>query len=243
MKNALILLTLVLLFAVPAFGDDDPVTAPVFDPPAAGLPGESGAGPGSGEQPAVPGANPPRNADPVEQMTDIHDIKPPEPAGFDYSKLIYAGYAVIAIIVLAALIYLVMRFKRGKKPVVEILPEPHERAHLLLDELMDVELIDGKDFYFRLSAILRGYMKGGFGINAPEMTTEELAPRIEKLEIDPKLKHDLKAFLNSAEPIKYADVYAVEKKMQNDLSLIRKFVKRTAPRISDESETDNATGN
>ncbi len=230
MKKGVVILGILMLFTVPALGDDDPATAPLFDPPPS-----MGASDESSEQPGGPGTKPSEKAEPVEQMTDIHDIKPPEPAGFDYSKLVYAGYALLAIIVLAALIYMILRLRPGKKPITEILPEPHETAHFLLDELMDVELIDGKEFYFRLSAVFRGYIKGRFGINAPEMTTEELAPKIEQFEIDSDLKQNLKSFLNSAEPIKYADVYAVEKKMQTDLSLIRKFVNKTTPETLDES--------
>ena len=53
-----------------------------------------------------------------------------------------------------------------------------------LNEIADVQRLNGKTFYFRLSAILRQYVFGRFAVGAPEMTTEEFLPCIHRLKID-----------------------------------------------------------
>ena len=160
-------------------------------------------------------------------MTTIHDIKPPELAGFDPAVLWYVLIAVLVIALIVLMIFLwTRRRKRIKhKTTPSLLPE--EAALLALDELLDVENIDGKDFYFRLSSILRHYINDRYEINAPEMTSEELLPKMDRLGIDKKLVQSLKELFHTSDPIKFAGVYSVTAKMESDLAFGRKFVKET----------------
>ncbi|HHC25429.1 MAG TPA: hypothetical protein ENK58_08490, partial [Desulfobacterales bacterium] len=91
-------------------------------------------------------------------MTDIHDIKLLENIGVDLTLLYYAlGAVLILALLFAVFFYLKKRKKRIKEKTIVTL-SPDEAAFALLDELTDVEIIDGKEFYFRLSAILRAYI-------------------------------------------------------------------------------------
>lgn len=85
----------------------------------------------------------------------------------------------------------------------------------------------GKDFYFQLSAILREYFHGRFGIDALEMPTEELLIGVEKLKIDIKLKTAIKSFLASSDPVITKSPWD-KKKMQKDLFLVITFVRETS---------------
>jgi LPXTG-motif cell wall-anchored protein len=74
--------------------------------------------------------------------------------------------------------------KRKKAATIEtIVPElpPEMTAMRALDGISDVRRLDGKTFYFRLSAILRQYVFGRFAVGAPEMTTEEFLPCIDRI--------------------------------------------------------------
>ncbi|MDM8551518.1 hypothetical protein QUF72_15635 [Desulfobacterales bacterium HSG2] len=165
------------------------------------------------------------------QMSDIHDIKPPENIGVDLTVFYYILLTLLILgILVAAFFYLRKRKKRIKEKKIVTL-SPDESAYASLDELIDLESLEGKEFYFRLSAILRNYIEGRYGINAPEMTTEEFIPRIEELGIDKELRKNLKELLHATDPIKFAGVYAIESQMKKDLGFVRSFVKQTTPEI------------
>jgi len=211
---------LLFFFPVLTFAEDKPLT-PLIPPDAMKELQNRKASP-----PPVPAQ--PGTSDDAVPMTDIHDIKPPESAGFDPVILWYVLAAIAILAVLAGIIYwFTHRKKRVKAMTVPSLP-PHEAALLALNELSDVENMEGKTFYFRLSAIVRHYLEGRFGINAPEMTTEELLPRIDRLEMDRNLHKSLKNLFQSADPVKFAGAFAVAKNMQEHLLFAIKLVKETS---------------
>ncbi|GBC60095.1 hypothetical protein DENIS_1039 [Desulfonema ishimotonii] len=162
-------------------------------------------------------------------MADIHDIRPPEPAGFDPAILWYLAGAVAALAFLAGLFYGWKRRKRSPRMTVTPALPPETEAINGLNALSDVQAIDGKDFYFRLSAILRRYIAGRYGINAPEMTTEELLPKLDKAGPERSLLQSLKSLFHTADPVKFAGQYAVTGQMESDLVFARKFVEQTTP--------------
>jgi hypothetical protein len=182
---------------------------------------ESSTESGSPEQSQISGT------EKTVQMTDIHDIKPPEKIGVNFTLLYYVLGTILMLALLAILfIWFRKRKKKIKEKEIVVLP-PDEAAFASLDELTEVERIDGKTFYFRLSAILRTYIYERYGINAPEMTTEEFLPHIEKLELPGELKKGVRALCHSADPVKFAGLSAVQTVMENDLNFVRNFVKQT----------------
>ena len=170
--------------------------------------------------PAAPQTDPP--------MTDIHDIKPPERPAADPNWIYYGLTGVLALCLLALLIQMVRRSRRRKSaPSVPSL-SPSQRALQDLEDLRDVGRFDGREFYFRLSAILREYIRGRFGIDAPEMTIEELSPRIRDLDLPTDLQGGLRAFFRYAEPIKFAAAATIERQMETDLAFAVALVRETA---------------
>ena len=177
-------------------------------------------------------------------MTDIHDIKPPVKPGFD-PTILYYTLAGVLILAMAAAAFLF--WKRRKRKTTEDVTErlfPDEAAYRLLDELRGKQDISGKEFYFRLSAIVRGYVQARFGIDAPEMTTEEFVPRIEDLGIERDLQLLLRNLCFSIDPVKFAAEPAEEKQMIEDLSFVRSFVKQTTPdkEVSEEKGFKDSRG-
>lgn len=168
----------------------------------------------------------------AEAMTDIHDIRDIRAPGPDLRPLAY-GLAALA----ALLAVLWKRRRRLKGGVVPSLP-PDAVALSALDELSDVGGIEGRLFYFRLSAVLRRYLHGRFGIPAPEMTTEELLAEMDHPEIGRDRAASLARFFSDAAPITYAGRPAAVDRMQKDLDFARRFVRETVP----PADTAPATG-
>ena len=171
------------------------------------------------------------------ELTDIHDIKPLEQIGIDPALIRMAMYGLGAVALIVFLLSAFYWWKNRKRRAALHQPKPlppHEAAEQMLDMLDNMPDISGQEFYFRLSAILRNYMDARFGIHAPEMTTEELVPRMDGLGVEKDMEKQLKEFLRYSDPIKFAAAETVESKMKHDIMLIRQFVNQTRSSSSPE---------
>ena len=164
-------------------------------------------------------------------MTDIHDIKPLENIAPDNTALIFAIIiGVILIILIAAMIIIFLKRRKKRLKGKTAPPVPIDRAALAaLESLWDVENIDGKKFYFRLCEILRIYIKGRYQINAPEMTSEELSPALDKLGLDRELLKGLREVFKRADPVKFAGKPPVLSEMEKDIVFAMEFIRKTTP--------------
>jgi hypothetical protein len=102
-----------------------------------------------------------------------------------------------------------------------------------------VKRLDGKTFYFRLSAILRQYVFGRFAVGAPEMTTEEFVPCIDRLHIENDLARRLRGLCRAMDPVKFGSETVVEKQMETDLFFAREFVRKTTKPANMEDKNDH----
>ena len=160
-------------------------------------------------------------------MTDINDIKPLEILVTDWSWLFYILGAVLILAIIGASIYFWKKYRNRKQVSAQIPVLPHEAALVSLDALADVENMDGKAFYFSLSNILRTYIEARYSINALEMTTEELLPKIDLLGLSREIHQELKKLIHSTDPVKFAGVPAAVNKMREHLAFVRNFVEQT----------------
>jgi len=164
------------------------------------------------------------------EMTDIHDIKPPEALGLNQA---YVYYGLLALLLLALFIvgwlyWQKRRKQKTKTETVTILP-PEQIALNAIDHLFKRGFEDGRAFYFELSAILRNYIEDRYTVNAPEMTSEELLPLIENLSVGRESQQDLKNLIRSTDPIKFAASPVHPSKMEGDIEFVRRFVIQTTP--------------
>ncbi len=172
-------------------------------------------------------------------MTDIHDIQPPVPVGVDAPWLLPVLLALAAVAILAVLWWW-WKKHHGRQTIETLVPElpPEMTAMRSLDEIADVRQLDGKTFYFRLSAILRQYVYGRFSVGAPEMTTEEFLPCIDRLPIDRELGCQFKGVSRAMDPVKFGGAMTTEKQMEADLLFARGFVRQTTPATGSENRID-----
>ena len=103
--------------------------------------------------------------------------------------------------------------------------------------------MDGKTFYFRLSAIVRQYVSGRFGVGAVEMTTEEFLPCIDRLNTEGDLARRLKQLCRAMDPVKFGGAVAMEKQMEEDLLFAREFVRKTTQEANVDGSTTNGEKN
>ncbi len=180
------------------------------------------------------------SSSPGSEMTDIHDIKSLERVALPLSFTTIAGIAFIGFLVCATVIagWLYWRQRKKNMHPIEIKIVPDEKAFQQLAALETDNTLGDKEYYFRLSTIFREYLEGRYGIDAPEMTTEELLPQLDKLALDRTLNLGIKAFIGSCDPVKFANERVPEEKKITDVSLVKMFVTTTRPEEQDDTTAE-----
>jgi len=163
------------------------------------------------------------------EQLQLHDIKPLRKAPFVWTDYLWILWIVLGIMLLIALIgliiWLVLKKKRKgyffKPPVV--LPA-HVRAIRELDKLKEEKIWQQgreKEFYSKLTDILRNYLFEREGINAMEMTSGEILNEVRKLlEVD-SVYNNLKQILSTADLVKFAKYKPYPD--ENDLSIVNAY--------------------
>lgn len=112
-----------------------------------------------------------------------------------------------------------------------------------LDHLESLELLSQKrvkEFYYRLTAIVRRYIELRFGIMASEQTTEEF---LATMKTDNRLTADekeiLQGFLSTADLVRYALHQPPVAEVQSSMVMARGFVDR-APVVAEKEEVSHA---
>lgn len=160
----------------------------------------------------------------------IADIKPIQEPPFVWQdlmdKLLLPLLILLVLSIIAAGIYLFLKKKKKGyyfKPKV-VLP-PHVVAFNRLDSLKDKKL-DQKDqekeYYMELTDIVRAYIKDRFGINAPEMLSNEIVESVAKHPDLSELADNLEQILSLADLVKFAKYKPYPD--ENDLSFKNSYL-------------------
>ncbi len=107
----------------------------------------------------------------------------------------------------------------------------HELAYQLLRELVAEDLVGQgriKEFYERISNILRHYIENRFEIRAPERTTEEFLAELGGSSIlENADKERLGAFLTHCDLVKFAKHQPQTSDIQKTFDLVKDFIEKT----------------
>lgn len=186
-------------------------------------------------------------------MTTVRDLKPQMTLKLRFAEFGgYLGIALAAALLLAGLIYLLVRYlhKRGKRISDLFKPAPPVPAHIVaieaLEKLHGEKLWQNdkhKLYYSGLSDILRTYLAGRFEVGAMEMTTDEIDDALRTIEIEQKQKMNLLSVLRDADLVKFAK--ATPEAEENELAYHKAyhFVEETKPVEVVDEEEDEPTKN
>jgi len=138
----------------------------------------------------------------------------------------------------AAGLWLYLRRKRVKE-LVRIFRPAHEIAYERLRALVKEDLVGTgriKEFYERVSDILRHYIEHRFSLRAPERTTEEFLSELANTEVLPAAeKQRLGEFLKHCDLVKFAKHNPTTQQIQETFDLAKDFIEKTK---SDERKVD-----
>ena len=159
-------------------------------------------------------------------LANLEPMLPPRPV----PQRVATGWLVAAAagaVALAILGVVVVR-RRKRRPIQPRRQTPEEIAQaalalLLAENLPARGLI--KEFYLRLTGIVRQYVEDTTGLRAPEQTTEEFLRDMRSRAVFPSDRsHRLAEFLESADLIKYAGQQPAEGQIDQAIARAHEFV-------------------
>ncbi len=163
-------------------------------------------------------------ADAQATGADLYDIRAPLEVPVRTWRVVYA---LIALIIVGVLGWLLVRYLNRPKPEVEAVAKPvaplHVRTLSALDNL-GRENLPGqqriKEFYFRLSEIMRGYLGERYQFDARESTTPELLDALRTRSTPGLPFKELSDFAHQSDFVRYAkaDVPADDCKVALELA-------------------------
>ena len=177
---------------------------------------------------------------PVDLKKGPVDIKKPFGAPVTFKEI---APWILGIILVGAVVFLIIYAlsRRNKnKPLFQRPPKPKVPAHIIalqeLDKLKGEELWQHekvKDYYTRLTDIVRVYIEDRFTIAAMEQTTFEILTsfKAKETQVDPKSVVELKEILEVADLVKFAKFTPLPDENHMMLSNAYLFVKETTVEV------------
>lgn len=161
------------------------------------------------------------------QLNDIKDIQSQPFVLMDFLEdLLIPLLGVLLLAIIGLVVYFILRKKKMGyyfKPKIEL--PPHVTALQKLDKLKASKIWQRgqeKEYYTELTDILRGYIDRRFGIDAPEMISEDIISAVH-LATDTRSATDgLAQILRLADMVKFAKYVPFTD--ENDLSLVNAYL-------------------
>lgn len=182
----------------------------------------------------------------VDTTKAIMAIKPPLGAPLTFREilpwLLYGFAAILAILIIT---YVIRKLKK-KEAIFTIKPKPVLPPHVVamsgLEILKQKKLWQAgktKGYYTEMTDIVRVYIEGRFGIQAVEMTTEEILDGLKHTNANHEAVSKLHQTLLLADLVKFAKASPLP--LENDVSLNNSmdFVKETIQIVEEITEQDD----
>lgn len=172
------------------------------------------------------------NTEKMDSISPVRGIVGVELGWEEYRDSVYLGVIVLFLILL--LVWMTYIFVK-QKPIIRIIKikpklPSHIQAMSTIDEIKrDVSLRapgNEKEYYTRLTDVLRQYMHDRFGFNAQEMTTSEIVYELQKVDNRECLK-ELKELLEMADLVKFAKMSVPMHESDRNMLNAVEFIERT----------------
>ena len=177
----------------------------------------------------------------VDSLPNIHDLKPVAEPPFFFSDYLpeflvkYWWLIILVLVLIAAGIYAYFKwFKKGELPLrkkEKVIP-PYDEAIMKLTQLKSEHLWEAgqeKEYFTRLTDILRNYIDRRFEINAMEMTSSQIIDVLRKNEETMPVNEQLSKILEMADFVKFAKMRPLPEDNEVAYQRALNFVNETKP--------------
>lgn len=168
------------------------------------------------------------------EVTDIRDIKPLRRVETSRQWPVWLGLALA--LLAAAFAAWWWRRRRGRGDAETETPRipPYDLAIQELERLRRTDFSNLRElrrYYFAISAVVRTYVEGRFGLNATDLTTEEILSSLGGLvRLDPVQARRLERFLVATDQVKFAAHLPRPEEIDRTYGQAMSFVQTTRPR-------------
>ena len=192
----------------------------------------------------------------VDSLPNIHDLKPVAEPPFFFSDYLpeflvkYWWLIILVLVLIAAGIYAYFKwFKKGELPLrkkEKVIP-PYDEAIMKLTQLKSEHLWEAgqeKEYFTRLTDILRNYIDRRFEINAMEMTSSQIIDVLRKNEETMPVNERLSKILEMADFVKFAKMRPLPEDNEVAYQRALNFVNETKPVevVPEEESAEGKTG-
>jgi len=178
-------------------------------------------------------------AEDIRGLKPLREIRSPIP----WLKIVLG--IVVALLVAAGL-WWYLRQRARRRDEVPLVP-PHEVAFEALNALRGTDFDDPaavRFFYFQISEVVRAYVEGRFGMNATDLTTEEILANLETLDqLAADQNEVLRRFLVDTDQVKFAHREPSRGNIKSTHEQALSFVEATRPvdeRVAEEEPLQEA---
>ncbi len=165
----------------------------------------------------------------MKELT-LNEIKPPVPFPRSYQIWLWAGMGVAALCFFVGGFLLITKHRK-KAEAIPAQPLAHELAYEELRRLVEADWVNQgkiKEFYQHISNILRRYIENRFGLHAPEQTTEEFLPGLDRVSDFPNQYNGLlETFLTHCDLVKFAEHRPTQEDIQKTFDSCKAFIQAT----------------
>lgn len=186
----------------------------------------------------------------VDLKADIKDIKAPFKAPYTFRDFLPWLLLALAVGLLGVLAWYYIRNRRLHKPLIKLPERAHKPPHVIAIEELEVlkneqvwQKGQVKEYYTRLTDILRAYFEARYGVPAAEMTSDEILSSVKDDIQDAAIMSDLKKILFLSDMAKFAKAQPIGAENELSLTYARTVVVNTAPAAGNGKETNTVNGN
>lgn len=180
----------------------------------------------------------------ADNIKAIKDVRSPRFYLWDYIPG-YIWKILFVILLVSAIIYWCYNDEnktKKKEPKKRTVP-PYEKAMQALQALKEEKLWQGgqdKQYYTRLTDILREYLDGRFSINAMEMTSTEILDALRRNSETRVVERHMKEILKVADFVKFAKMRPLADDNEASMRYAMTFVEETRPQAETPPEGEAA---
>lgn len=142
---------------------------------------------------------------------------------------------ILAVLLLALVVFGIWYWRKHRKTKVDadgnivrgpVIP-PYDKAVCDLENLRQQKLWQSgkvKEYFSSLTDIAREYIEGQFGVNAVEMTTDDILEEVKPLHFSQETYNKLKETMEVADLVKFAKYSAANLESENAMNSMTEFV-------------------
>lgn len=180
----------------------------------------------------------------VDTAMDIKDIKPVLNAPYTLRDFLPWILLAAAVGLMGALLWFFIRNRSRNKPFIKLPSKPQKPPHVIAIEMLEELRKDQvwqkgqiKEYYTRLTDILREFFEKRFGVNAAEMTSDEILDAMKDHLVEASLMNDLKKLLLLSDLAKFAKGQPIGSENELSMTYAKTIVLNSsvAPSINDQS--------